>query len=163
MELAPGTSVDKFVVEDLLGRGGMASVYRIRHRDLNVAYALKIMHVTHPDLAGRIRSEGALQAELRHPNIVTVFDIIDIAGVSALVMELVDGPSLAALLEVHRPSLDQIDDIARGVLKGVRTAHAKGLIHRDLKPANVLMAHACLLYTSPSPRDLSTSRMPSSA
>lgn len=142
MELVPGTSVDRFVVEDLLGRGGMASVYRIRHRDLNVAYALKIMHVTHPDLAGRIKSEGALQAELRHPNIVTVFDMLEISGVPALVMELVDGPSLAALLDVHRPNLEQIDDIARGVMKGVRTAHARGLIHRDLKPANVLMAHA---------------------
>ncbi|MEQ1508163.1 MAG: serine/threonine-protein kinase, partial [Myxococcota bacterium] len=140
MDLAVGTPVDRFVVEARIGRGGMASVYRIRHRQLNSTYALKVMHVTHPDLAGRIRSEGALQAELRHPNIVTVYDMVEVGGLPALVMELVEGPSLAALLDVHRPSLDQIDDLVRGILKGVRFAHAQGMIHRDLKPANILMA-----------------------
>ncbi|MEZ4238786.1 MAG: serine/threonine-protein kinase [Myxococcota bacterium] len=140
MELAAGTAVDRFVVEGLVGRGGMASVYRIRHRMLNVAYALKVMHVTHPELADRIRSEGALQAELRHPNIVTVFDMIEVGGLPALVMEYVDGPSMAALLAVHQPTPEQIDELARGMLKGVRAAHAAGLIHRDIKPANVLLA-----------------------
>jgi serine/threonine protein kinase len=142
MELAPGTTIDKFTVEELIGQGGMASVYRIRHRDLNVAYALKIMHVTLPELAGRIRSEGSLQAGLQHPNIVTVFDMVDVAGHPALVMEYVDGPSLHAFLHAYRPNLDQVDDIARGILRGVRFAHGKGMIHRDLKPANVLLANA---------------------
>ncbi|MEQ1566803.1 MAG: serine/threonine-protein kinase, partial [Myxococcota bacterium] len=140
MELAAGTTVDKFVVTDLLGRGGMASVYKIRHRDLNVFSALKVMHVTHPELAGRIKSEGMLQAELRHANIVTVLDIVDVGGAPGLVMEYVDGPTLAGLLESYRPTLDQIDDIARGILRGVRAAHKQGMIHRDLKPANVMLA-----------------------
>jgi serine/threonine-protein kinase len=142
MDLAVGTAVDKFVVEGLIGRGGMASVYRIRHRDLNIPYALKVMHVTHPELAGRILSEGKLQAELRHQNIVSVIDQVTVAGMPGLVMEYVDGPSLATLLENYRPTLDQIDDIARGILKGVRAAHTQGMIHRDLKPANVMLQHA---------------------
>ncbi|MCB9685761.1 MAG: serine/threonine protein kinase [Alphaproteobacteria bacterium] len=140
MELAPGTMVDKYVVEELLGRGGMASVYRIRHKSLRSVHALKVLDLPSRQIRERLQSEGMYQANLRHPNVVSVVDVVSIDGSPALVMEYVDGPSLDGLLRVHRPTIEQIDEVARGILKGVRAAHRVGLIHRDLKPANVLMA-----------------------
>jgi serine/threonine protein kinase len=139
VELAPGTEVDRYVVEELLGRGGMATVYRVRHRELGGVFALKVLDVPSRSVRERLRAEGSFQSRLRHPNVVSVLDVVALDGAPALLLEYVDGPTLEGLLRVHRPTLAQIDDLARGILLGVRAAHRHGLVHRDLKPANVLL------------------------
>ncbi|MCA9492628.1 MAG: serine/threonine protein kinase, partial [Myxococcales bacterium] len=139
--LPPGAVIDgRYVVEALIGRGGMAAVYCVRHVHLDTQHALKVLTVGGPSLARRLQQEGRVQATLQHPNIVAVTDMVSVDGQPGLVMEFVRGPSLEALLGKRRPTLEQIDVLAVGVMDGVAAAHALGLIHRDLKPANVMVA-----------------------
>ncbi|MCB9683988.1 MAG: serine/threonine protein kinase [Alphaproteobacteria bacterium] len=139
--LPPGAVVDgRYVIEAMIGRGGMAAVYRVRHVHLDTQHALKVLTVGGPSLARRLQQEGRVQATLQHPNIVSVTDMVSVEGQPGLVMEFVRGPSLEALLGKRRPTLEQIDVLAVGVMDGVAAAHALGLIHRDLKPANVMVA-----------------------
>jgi serine/threonine protein kinase len=140
-ELPVGTVIDgRYTVEGLLGRGGMAAVYRVRHNSLDTQHALKILSVGGASLTRRLQQEGKVQASLAHPNIVAVTDTAVVDGAPGLVMEFVRGPNLETLLEARRPNLDQIDALAIGIMDGVAAAHALNLIHRDLKPANVMIA-----------------------
>jgi serine/threonine protein kinase/predicted ATPase len=131
--------VDRYLIEGVLGEGGMAMVYLARHAELGSLHALKVLSINSQPIRARFRQEGRLQSKLRHPNIVTVTDVIQAWGAPALVMDFVSGPDLAALL--HRCSLSdtQIDRLVRGILRGVRAAHGMGLVHRDLKPSNILV------------------------
>jgi hypothetical protein len=138
--LATGDEIDRYRVEGVLGVGGMAAVYRVRHLVLDRPAALKVLHVPSKSIRERLTLEGKIQARLVHPNVVAVTDVIDVAGAPGLVMEYVDGPSLDRWLDVHRPTDAQIDALARGILRGAMAAHAAGTIHRDLKPGNVLLA-----------------------
>ncbi len=142
MELEPGSQVDRYVVEKLLGRGGMASVWRVRREDLGVRFALKVLEAPGRTVSERLLEEGRIQATLRHPNVVSVVDVLSLGDRPALVLEYVDGPTLEALLRAHRLGKEQIDDVAKGILRGVRAAHRAGFVHRDLKPGNVLMARS---------------------
>lgn len=137
--LGAGTIVDRYEIDGILGRGGMAVVYRARHRQLGTPCALKVLMGAAGAVHTRLVQEGKIQAALVHPNIVRVFDVVEVDGAPGLVMELVNGPSLEALLAKHALSLEQADEIAQGIIAGVGAAHALGLVHRDLKPANVLM------------------------
>jgi serine/threonine protein kinase len=140
MDLAPGTRIDRYVVEQLIGRGGMAVVYRVRHAQLGSLHALKVLTLQSEAVQERLMREGRAQSSLRHPNIVPVTDVVVANGCPALVMELVEGPSLAQLLASTRLTLEQSDLLARGILRGMAEAHRQGLVHRDLKPGNVLIA-----------------------
>jgi serine/threonine protein kinase len=138
MPLAPGQVVDRYTVESLIGRGGMANVYKLRHNELGSAYALKVLSTTRADLTERLLVEGRIQASLVHPNVVRVHDVLRVDGAPALVMEWIDGPSLDAWA-AGRPSFEAIEAMFRGIVAGVGYAHEHGLVHRDLKPANVLL------------------------
>jgi len=140
VEIAPGTQVDRYAVEALIGRGGMAVVYRVRHQQLGSVHAMKVITLPSPQIQQRLLQEGKAQSGLRHPNVVAVTDVVEVNGCPALVMELIDGPALDTLLGDGPLTLAQADDIARGILAGVAAAHRAGLIHRDLKPANVMLA-----------------------
>ncbi|MSQ04349.1 MAG: hypothetical protein EXR71_21125 [Myxococcales bacterium] len=140
MELSAGTAIDRYLVEARLGEGGMAVVYRVRHASLGSLHALKVLSGSMASVRERLMQEGRLQASLRHPNVVTVTDVVDVNGSPGLIMEFVDGPNLGELLDRGRLSLAQADALALGILEGVSAAHGVGLIHRDLKPANVLIA-----------------------
>ncbi len=139
MSLQPGTVVDRYVIESVLGRGGMAEVYAVRHRQLGSVHALKILTTPSSDVRSRLLQEGRVQAQLRHPNIVSVTDVVDVTGAPGLVMEYISGPTLAALSEVTRFPTALLDRLARGIINGIRAAHEHGLVHRDLKPANILL------------------------
>ncbi len=139
MTLASGTSIDRYVVEYLLGEGATAEVYCVRHARLGSRHALKVLSHPSPHLAARLLKEGRAQSRLQHPHLLPVRDILDIQGRPALLMPLVQGPALDALLRTYR--LDEAEAIAifRCIVEGLSFAHQRGVVHRDLKPANVLL------------------------
>ncbi len=139
MEISPGVVVDRYTVEEQIGEGGMARVYRVRHNQLGTAHALKVLLLPAQALRERLQLEGRVQASLRHPNVVPVTDMIEVEGAPGLVMDYIDGPSLDQLLRDRQLNIDEIDQIAQGMLAGVGAAHKRELIHRDLKPANIMM------------------------
>jgi serine/threonine protein kinase len=138
--LSPGQNIDRYVVEALIGSGGTAMVYRVRHRQLNTWHALKVLSVTSVAIRDRMLREGRVQAELRHLNIVAVTDILEIDGSPGLLLEFIDGPSLEDALREYTLELEDGELLFLGIVSGVRHAHLHGLVHRDLKPANVLLA-----------------------
>ncbi|MBW2257360.1 MAG: serine/threonine protein kinase, partial [Deltaproteobacteria bacterium] len=140
-DLEPGRALERYTVQSLVGRGGMGTVYRVRHNQLGSIHALKVLHWASRTVRNRLMREGQAQSRLRHPNVVTVTDLVDVDGAPGLIMEHVDGPSLSELLrERKRLALPEVDRFAEGIIRGVDAAHRAGLVHRDLKPANVLLA-----------------------
>ncbi len=138
--LAPGDQVERYVVEALLGRGAMAAVYRVRHKTLRTLHALKVLTLSSERVRDRLIQEGQVQAQLRHANVLSVTDVLDVNGAPGLLMEFVDGPSLEGWLEENAPNLAEAERIFAGIMSGMAEAHAQGLVHRDLKPANILCA-----------------------
>jgi len=141
-QLQPGTQVDRYLIEGIVGEGAMAVVYRARHHELGSLHAIKQVKLPSNNIRERLLQEGRLQSSFKHPNVLSVTDLVTIYGAPALVMEFVEGPNLADLLENYQPSPAQRDLLARHIIKGVAAAHAHGLIHRDLKPANILIGVA---------------------
>ncbi len=140
-ELELGDVVDnRYIVERLLGRGGMAAVYLVRHRTLGSFHAIKVLELDRPSVRKRLTREGAVQSRLKHANLVAVTDAIEIDGKAALVMEYVHGPNLAQVLERGRLGLDEVDAVVAGIFDGLEAAHRQNIVHRDLKPHNVMMA-----------------------
>jgi len=139
MRAVVGGKIGRYTLEGLLGRGGMAEVFRAIDDVDGSRHALKILHVREAALGARLLREGRAQARLRHPNVLAVTDIIEAFGAPAVVMELIEGPDLQALLDERSLTSAQVDQLARGILAGVAAAHAAGLIHRDLKPSNVML------------------------
>ncbi|MCC6995889.1 MAG: protein kinase [Deltaproteobacteria bacterium] len=143
--MQPGTQIGDYVVEAELGGGGMARVYRVRHALLETLHALKVLEPevrANADARQRFLDEAKLGAKvLDHPHIVKVTGIVATASVAALVMELIDGPSLEGWLAEQKrpPDAEVIRALMLPVLAAVGHAHARGVIHRDLKPANVLL------------------------
>jgi serine/threonine protein kinase len=107
---------------------------------LDSLQALKVMRVTTLSFQNRLLQEGRGQAGLRNPNVVSVFDVLDIDGAPALLMEYVAGPTLGALIKHRRFTVPEALWLFRGIVLGVGAAHRRGLVHRDLKPDNVLLA-----------------------
>ncbi|MDP2305842.1 MAG: protein kinase [Pseudomonadota bacterium] len=140
--LIPGRLIERYRVEELIGEGGTAAVYRVRHVHLGTEHALKVMTLLGSQAAPRLLLEGRVQAGLRHPNVVTVFDVLEVDGSFGLLMEYVPAPSLCVWISRNPPRVDLAEALFRGIVEGVRHAHAHGLVHRDLKPANVLLARA---------------------
>ena len=92
--LEPGREVDRYVVQGLLGEGGMAEVYRVRHATLGTLHALKVLTIRSRSVRERLVLEGRVQATLRHPNVVAVTDVLVIDGAPGLLMEFIEGPAL---------------------------------------------------------------------
>jgi hypothetical protein len=131
------------LVEDLLGAGGMGTVYRARSLRDGQGLAVKFLSPTlaaEPELRVRFSREVALLEKLDHPGIVKVRAHGEIQGVPWFAMDLVDGPTLAARLEKGTLVLAEAQAIFLGLLDALAHAHARGVVHRDLKPANVLLA-----------------------
>jgi len=127
-------------VDALIGAGGMGEVYRARDTKLNRDIALKVLPESltrDADRLARFTREAHMLAALNHPNIAHSHGIEHSAGVPALVMELVDGPTLADRIAEGSLALDEALAVARQIALGIEAAHEQGIIHRDLKPANV--------------------------
>jgi non-specific serine/threonine protein kinase len=136
-ELAVGTTIkDRYRIEAEIGRGGMGMVYRAHDTVLDRDVALKILAATAVESRARLEREARAAARLNHPNIITVYDAGESAGVPYIIMELAPGHSL---YDQPPKSMDDIIAIARQVCAALEHAHAQGIIHRDLKPENILI------------------------
>ena len=140
-QLEVGSCIERYVVERVLGAGGTAMVYLVRHQTLATRHALKVLTITSEGIRNRLITEGRVQGKLKdHPNIVAVYDVLDVQGSPGLVLDYVDGPSLETVLRQYRFGVEDAVLLFEGVLAGVQAAHEAGVAHRDLKPANVLLA-----------------------
>ncbi len=146
MSLGSGTQLGHYEILSLLGAGGMGEVYRARDTKLNREVALKVLPETFardPERMARFEREAQVLASLNHPNIAQIYGLEESGETRALVMELVEGPTLAeriaAPTAAHRATL-QLDEtlaIAKQIADALEAAHDKNVIHRDLKPANI--------------------------
>ena len=140
---------DRYELEELVGTGGMSSVYRAHDRLLERDVALKVLHqqyVADTDYVERFRREARSAAKLSHPNIVTVIDRGEADGRQFIVFEYVDGENLKQLV-TSRGRLPVRDALEFGIQIGraLAFAHAQGLVHRDVKPQNVLLGGGSLM------------------
>src|SRR5437867_5004528 len=138
--LAPGSSVGPYRIERLLAVGGMGEVYRAFDTTLGRDVAIKILprHFTaDPERLARFEREARLLASLNHPNIGAIYGLEAAAGVRALVLELVEGETLADRILRGPAPVTEALTIARQIADALDAAHEKGIIHRDLKPANI--------------------------
>jgi serine/threonine-protein kinase len=140
MSLTPGTRVGPYEVVSLLGAGGMGEVYRARDAKLNRDVALKVLPASlgqDPDRLARFRREAQVLASLNHANIAHIHGFEDSGDTHALVMELVEGHTLADRIAHGPMPLADALPIAKQIAEALEAAHEAGVVHRDLKPANI--------------------------
>ena len=139
-ELEPGDRIVDFEVVGSLGAGGMGQVYRARDHTLHRDVAIKLLPralAEDPDRLSRFERESRILAALNHPHIATIHSVEHENGRHALVMELVEGPTLAERLKGGALDARQALVFARELAGALEAAHSKGVVHRDLKPANI--------------------------
>ena len=131
----------RYLIEEAIGHGGMATVYRARDQELDRSVAVKLLAeniAADPSFRERFVREARLAAKLAHPNVVQIFDVGEEAGQPFLVMEYVDGETLAETLRRRgKLSASEVADLALQVCGGLEHAHAAGIVHRDVKPGNL--------------------------
>ena len=137
--LAPGTAVGPYEIIDIAGIGGMGQVYRARDSRLKRTVAIKSLpaFVRDSRRLARFEQEATLLASLNHPNIGGIYDVIESEGERYLVLEYIEGPTLAERLQSGPISVGEALRIAQQIASALEAAHEKGIIHRDLKPANI--------------------------
>ena len=159
MSLTPGARLGPYEILSALGAGGMGEVYRARDTKLNRDVALKVIPDTFardPDRLARFRRVAQVLASLNHPHIAAIYGFEDSGATHALVLELVEGETLAERIAAGGPKgpplrpegrrggsldppipIDETLSIARQIAEALEAAHEQGIIHRDLKPANI--------------------------
>ena len=138
-----GTKLGPYEILEPLGAGGMGEVYRARDTRLNRLVAIKVSRAQFSD---RFEREARAIAALNHPHICALYDV----GPDYLVMELVEGPTLADRIGVPaggpgRIPIEETLAIARQIADALEAAHEKGIVHRDLKPSNFKIKHDCMV------------------
>jgi serine/threonine protein kinase len=130
-------------LEAIIGRGGMGIVYRARDLALDRVVALKVIapeYTADPDFRDRFKRESQLAAQIRHPNVISIYRAGEDADQLFITMDYVEGTDLKAIIAVRgRLEPTAAAGIVAQVASGLDAAHARGLIHRDVKPANVLI------------------------
>src|SRR5262245_21597068 len=144
MTLAPGTRLGTYEVTGQLGRGGMGEVYRARDTRLGRDVAIKVLpasFASSPDRIARFEREAKTLAALNHPNVAAIHGLEESDATRALILELVEGPTLADRIGARPLPLADALAIAKQIADALEAAHDKGIIHRDLKPANIKVRH----------------------
>ena len=137
-----GDTVGRYTLLERIGQGGMGEVYSAEDTELRRTVALKFLPsavtADHPS-ASQVISEARLASRLNHPNIVTVYELIQTSWGLAIAMELVEGQSLRKVLKSGRLSARRVIHIGRQLASALAAAHQKGIVHRDIKPENVMV------------------------
>jgi serine/threonine-protein kinase len=140
-----GFKVDRYVLLELIGQGGMGRVYLARDTRLNRRVALKILapeRINNPRALARFHREARVGAQLQHENLVRVYDFGESSGRTFLVMEFIEGKTIGQLLSEQGPMPPATAArLVRQVAQGLSHAHRKGLIHRDVNPYNIMVTH----------------------
>ena len=141
MSIQPGTQLGPYEVQEFIGQGAMGFVYKAYHAQLERTGAVKVLQgiAVGPDAVARFRHEAQAIAQMRHPNIVNVYDFGEYDGTPYMIVEYVAGGSLAGRMQ--EMGLDRVTALKylRGIGAGLDYAHSLGIVHRDVKPANVLI------------------------
>ncbi len=140
MPLQSGARLGPYEVTAQIGVGGMGEVYRATDTTLNRQVAVKVLPeslASDAERVARFEREAKTLASLNHPNIAAIYGFEKSSGVHALVMELVEGPTLADRITQGAIPVDEALPIAKQIAEALEAAHEQGIIHRDLKPANI--------------------------
>ena len=142
MTLTLGTKLGPYEIQSLLGTGGMGEVYRARDTRLGRDVAIKVLpaHLcSDPDLRQRMEREAKAISSLNHPHICTLHDVGSQDGIDFLVMEHLEGETLADRLQRGALPLEEVLKIGREIAEALDKAHRRGIVHRDLKPGNIML------------------------
>jgi serine/threonine protein kinase len=140
LALTRGIHLGPYEVVAQIGVGGMGEVYKATDTNLKRAVAIKVLPTSvaaDAERLARFQREAEVLASLNHPNIAQIHGLEKSAGVTALVLELVEGPTLADRIAQGAIPLDEALPIAKQIAEALEAAHEQGIIHRDLKPANI--------------------------
>ena len=149
MPFQQGENVGPYRIIEQLGQGGMATVFKAYHPNLDRYVAIKVLHPAFkqdPQFTERFQREARVVAKLDHPNIVPVFDYADHNGQSYIVMKFIEGETLKGVLDRQWPTKKHILGIVQSVGSALSYAHSQGVLHRDVKPSNILLAEASNVY-----------------
>src|ERR1700751_5260985 len=141
MALNPGTKLGPYEIQSPLGTGGMGEVYRARDTRLDRTVAIKVLNSSiacSTELKQRFEREARIISRLNHPHICTLYDVGHQDGTDFLVMEYLQGETLAQRLAGGALTVPDLFEIAIDILDGLEQAHHAGVVHRDLKPGNVM-------------------------
>ena len=137
-----GKTISHYKITEKLGEGGMGEIYLAQDTKLERQVALKFLpqHLTtDKDNVERFEREAKAAAALNHPNIVTIYDVLEEDGHLCIVMEYVDGKSLRNVIDEYNLGQDKIIDIISQLSEGLSKAHKAGIVHRDIKPENIII------------------------
>src|SRR5215468_9155414 len=140
MSVDVGTRLGSLEITALLGKGGMGEVYRARDTKLKRDVAIKILPDEFSRDASRVsrfQREAEVLASLNHPNIAAIYDLQEATDTRFLILELVEGETLAERVQRGPVSVEEALKVAPAICEALEAAHEKGIIHRDLKPANI--------------------------
>src|SRR5256885_9825150 len=134
-----GHTLGRYRIVEKVGAGAMGEVYRAHDTTLSRDVAIKVLPsqvIADPDRRARLAREARVLASLNHPNVGAIYGFEEADGVVALVLELIEGPTLADRLASGPISVNEVIGLARQIAQALDAAHERGIIHRDLKPAN---------------------------
>lgn len=142
MSFTVGDTIGQYRIMDQLGQGGMATVYKAYHANLDRYVAFKVLHPAFkedPNFLERFKREAQIVARLEHPHIVPVYDYAAHESQPYLVMKFIEGESLKARLKRQPPTLDETIRLLEIVASALTYAHQHGILHRDIKPSNIML------------------------
>jgi serine/threonine-protein kinase len=142
-------AIGPYQIIEQIGQGGMGTVFKAYHQDLDRFVALKVLHPAHqedPTFIGRFQREARLVAKLEHPNIVPIYDFAKAENLSYLVMKFIEGSTLKHDLARGPLSFNEVTQVVNSVGSALAYAHRQGVLHRDIKPSNILIGTDGIMY-----------------